>query len=210
MTPATRTLPDRRRSLESYARHASRYDATCSRIHGIRAAAIEALALRPGDVVFDVACGTGATLAPLAQRVGPGGRVVGVEHCPEMAAIARARAPANAEVVLSGVEELHAPLRADAMLLSYTHDVLQSPSAVRRLAHHAMPGCRVAVAGIRFLPWWYGWPVNLVMAWRSRPYITTYSGLRRPFALLEPYCFDFRLVRTFHAGSSYLGVGTFR
>ena len=203
-------LPDPQLSLRRYADHAASYDATCHRILGIRAAAIEALQLRPGDVVYDVACGTGATLAALAERVGPAGRVIGIEHSPEMAAIARSRAGANTEIVESAVEELRLDARADAMLLSYTHDVLQSPAAVQRLAQHAAPGCRVAVTGIRFLPWWYGWPVNLVMAVRSRPYITTFSGLRRPYALLERHCRDFRRVRTFHLGSSYLAVGAFR
>jgi hypothetical protein len=112
--------------------------------------------------------------------------------------------------VVSGVEELALATRADAMLLSYTHDVLQSPAAVRRLAQLGMPGCRVAVTGIRFLPWWYGWPVNAVMAVRSRPYITTFSGLRRPYALLERHCSEFREVRRYHLGSSYLGVGRLR
>ena len=203
-------LPDREASLRNYARHAPIYDDTCHRILGIRADAIEALALRPGDVVIDVACGTGATLAALAERVGPAGRVIGIEHSPEMAAIARERAAANTQVLVSAIEDVQLPTRADAMLLSYTHDVLQSPAAVRRVAQLGMPGCRLAVAGIRFLPWWYGWPVNLVMALRSRAYITTYSGLRRPWALLERHCDDFRMVRTYHAGSSYLGVGTLR
>ena len=203
-------LPDPQLSQRNYARHAAGYDATCRRIEGIRADAIDALGLRPGDTVIDVACGTGATLPALAQRVGPTGRVIGIEHCAEMAAIARARAPANTEVLMSAIEEAELATRADAMLLSYTHDVLQSPAAVRRLAQLGMPGCRLAVAGIRFLPWWYGWPVNLVMALRSRPYITTYSGLRQPWALLARHCDDFRMIRTYHAGSSYLGTGTFR
>ena len=203
-------LPDPRLSQRNYDRHAASYDATCRRILGIRAEAIAALALRPGETVLDVACGTGATLPALAEAVGPGGRVIGIEHSAAMAAIARTRAPGNAEVVVSAVEELRLPVRADAMLLSYTHDVLQSPAAVQRLAQLAMPGCRVAVTGIRFLPWWYGWPVNAVMALRSRPYITTYSGLRRPWALLERHCAGFRMLKTFHAGSSYLGLGTFR
>lgn len=201
------TPPDPELSQRKYARHAAGYDATCHRIEGIRAAAINALRLQPGETVFDVACGTGATLAALAARVGPSGRVIGLEHSPEMAAIARSRAGPNTEIVVGSIEELRLATRADAMLFSYTHDVLQSPMAVRRLAQHAMPGCRVAVAGIRFLPWWYGWPVNLAMAVRSRPYITTFSGLRRPYALLQAHCREFRELGHYHWGSSYVGAG---
>jgi len=204
--------PDRARSLASYARLAPGYDASSRRILHIREAALAALDARPGETVFDVACGTGPLLARLAGSVGPQGRVLGIEHSPEMAAIARARLAGShpgASVVVTSVEALATDLRADAMIFCYTHDVLQSPEALARLEEHAKPGCRVVVAGVRFLPWWWGFPVNLVTAIRTRAYLTTYRGLRRPWARLERQCPDFRILATFHAGSSYLGAGRF-
>ncbi len=44
-----------------------------------RRPAVDALRLRTGDTVLDVACGTGLNFALLAQRVGPGGRVIGLD-----------------------------------------------------------------------------------------------------------------------------------
>lgn len=204
--------PDRIRSLARYARLADGYDASSRHVLGIREAALAALAPAPGETVFDVACGTGPVLARLAQAVGPAGRVLGIEHSPEMAAIARARIAGGhpgASVLVTSIEELDTELRADAMLFCYTHDVLQSPRALERLARHAKPGCRVVVTGIRFLPWWWGFGVNLFTAIRTRPYLTTYRGLGRPWAGLESLCPGFRVLRTFHAGSSYLGAGRF-
>ena len=49
--------PDRQQALASYRDLAQGYEATCTRIQGIRAAAIALLALCEGDTVFDVACG---------------------------------------------------------------------------------------------------------------------------------------------------------
>jgi len=53
---------------------AAQYDASCKYTSWERAAAIEVLQIADGDVVFDVACGIGATLGSLAEKVGPRAR----------------------------------------------------------------------------------------------------------------------------------------
>ena len=47
--------------------------------------------LRPGYSVMDVGCGTGAITAGIARRVGPSGRVVGIDRDSALLEIARAR-----------------------------------------------------------------------------------------------------------------------
>jgi SAM-dependent methyltransferase len=54
--------------------------------------AIEALAPKPGEAIVDIGCGAGETVLQLAQRVGPGGRVIGVDIAPHLLALARHRA----------------------------------------------------------------------------------------------------------------------
>jgi len=49
--------------------------------------------LRPGEFVLDIGCGTGTLAIAAKRRVGPGGRVWGVDASPEM--LARARKKAN-------------------------------------------------------------------------------------------------------------------
>ncbi len=61
-----------------------------------RGMAVDATALRPGDSVIDVACGTGKLSVALAERIGPFGRVLGVDLSPGMVALAR---DANADLV---------------------------------------------------------------------------------------------------------------
>jgi demethylmenaquinone methyltransferase / 2-methoxy-6-polyprenyl-1,4-benzoquinol methylase len=55
-----------------------------------RRAAVAAAALGPADAALDVACGTGRLAALLAERVGPFGRVVGVDLSDGMLERARA------------------------------------------------------------------------------------------------------------------------
>lgn len=204
--------PDRERSLRNYAGLARRYDASCARIRSLRERAVEALELRPGETVFDIACGTGAAFPLLAQAVGARGRMLGVEQSPHMATQALARAaalPCHCEVLVSPVEDLASELRADAMLFSYTHDVLQSPGAVAALQRHAAPGCRVAVLGIRTLPWAWGFPLNVFVLLRARRYLTTLRGIHMPWAHLRTVCSDLAPVAYYQLGTSYLAVGRF-
>jgi ubiquinone/menaquinone biosynthesis C-methylase UbiE len=56
---------------------------------------VERLALRPGDRVLDVCCGSGASAIPAAEAVGPAGAVVGVDLAERLLALARAKAAAR-------------------------------------------------------------------------------------------------------------------
>ena len=205
--------PDAARALRNYRRLAQGYDATCKRIERLRLRAIQELGLRPGETVFDVACGTGPTLPTLATAVRPGGAVVGIEMCPEMASQARARVAAArlegiVEIIESAVETVHVRAVADAILLCYAHDVLQSPAALDRLLESAKPGARIVVLGMRTLAWPWGWPVNFFNLYRARCYMTTYSNLRRPWRLLEQRGAALREVHSALWGSAYIASGT--
>ena len=49
------------------------------------------LALAPGATILDVGCGIGATALPAAERVGPSGRILGIELCEQLLGRASAR-----------------------------------------------------------------------------------------------------------------------
>ena len=204
--------PDRAAALSSYQLLAPRYDAACRLIEPLRLAAIDVLAPKAGETVYDVACGTGAVLPSLAQRVGTRGRVIGIEQSLEMAQRAMARfpdgtLPPNVELLITAAEDASPPSPADAMLFCYTHDVLQSPRALDNLLAHARSGARVVILGLRLLPWWWGAPINLWNLWRGRHYRSTRRGLREPWALLTARVNELRVERCFHLGTNYLAVG---
>jgi ubiquinone/menaquinone biosynthesis C-methylase UbiE len=182
--------PDPRRAVAQYRRHAAGYDASARRTMALRRRAIDWLGLSPGERVLDVACGTGLSLPLLAERVGAAGRVVGVELSPEMIHQARERV---AQARLAQVDLVEAPVQDapleglfDAVLFNYTHDVLQSPRALANIFAHVRPGARVVAAGVKHPPAWL-FPLRWLRLWKARHYLTTYRGLARPWAPLEPY-----------------------
>jgi ubiquinone/menaquinone biosynthesis C-methylase UbiE len=80
--------------MHSAARH---YDLlawllTLGRERALRERLVELARLAPGEIVLDVGCGTGSLAVVAKGRVGPAGRVTGIDASPEMIAQARTKA----------------------------------------------------------------------------------------------------------------------
>lgn len=203
--------PDHGVALERYRRLAQRYDAATRLIAAKRLRAIALLRLASGDTVLDVACGTGAAFESLVRAVGPEGRVIGVEPCPEMMAIARQRCEAlglrNVTLVEASMEEARVPAPVDAALFSYAHDVLRSRRALDNVFAAVREGARIASVGAKLYPPALSF-LNFWVRWRVRHYVSTLDGLDRPWSLLEQYVPDFRIAQVTWLGSGYIGAGT--
>jgi ubiquinone/menaquinone biosynthesis C-methylase UbiE len=207
------TCPNAQRALDNYHLLATNYDATCTRIEKLRLIAVCSLALQPGETVFDIACGTGPTLPLLSHAVGPTGKVIGVELSSDMAALASERVAAiagcdNISVIQVATENFQPTTQADAVLLCYTQDVLQSAKALANLIDSAKSGARISILGMKTLPWLWGWPENIFNMYRARHYMTTYVNLDRPWRLLEARGANLRLIHTALWGSAYIVTGT--
>ena len=204
--------PDAARAIEKYRHHAAGYDVSAARTMALRRRAVDLLELRPGDVVLDVACGTGLSFPLLRERVGPGGKVIGIELSPDMLARARARVAArgwtNVVLVQSSMEDAPIEDALDAVLFNYTHDVLRSPAALERIFTHTRPGARVALAGVKHPPWWL-YPARLWRLANASPYLTTFEGLDRPWSLIEPYVSGLAITPVM-LGTNYLGAARAR
>lgn len=66
-------VPNRCQAVSQYRKRAAGYDRCTLLLDRYRRRAVERLLLGTGDVVIDVACGTGANFALLEQYVGPSG-----------------------------------------------------------------------------------------------------------------------------------------
>jgi ubiquinone/menaquinone biosynthesis C-methylase UbiE len=136
----------RERLIETYRKKAKHYDIT-SRLYpvpgyphqGQRLRAVQALGLRPGDRVIDLACGTGLNFPLIEDAIGPEGRIVGVDLTDAMLAQAQDRIAAhgwsNISLVQADAAEYGFPTQVDAILSTYA--LTQVPECAEVIAHGA-------------------------------------------------------------------------
>lgn len=175
---------NRRLALAQYRLRARFYDAELAAFEPVRRQAIACLQLQPGDTVLDIGCGTGLSFDRLQQGVGSEGCVVGIEQSPEMAEIALQRVAQHAwhHVILvnAPVERAAIPVRADAALFHFTHDILQHSDEIRRVVGHLKPGARVVAAGLQWSSPW-DWPTNWLVLMAALYSTTSLAGLGQPW-----------------------------
>jgi ubiquinone/menaquinone biosynthesis C-methylase UbiE len=132
--------------IDMYRKKARYYDLT-SRLSPVpgypvraqRLRAVEALRLRPGDTVVDIACGTGLNFPLIEKVIGPGGRLVGVDMTDAMLARARDRVEtngwSNVSLVHSDAAGFEFPAEVDAIVSTYA--LTQVPESAEVIAHGA-------------------------------------------------------------------------
>jgi arsenite methyltransferase len=199
-------------SIERYRRHAAGYDDSAQYTMPLRRRTIALLQLKPGQVVLDVGAGTGLSYALLRDGVGETGRVLAFEQSPEMFAQAQARVErerwANVWHACAAAETVQLPERADAVLFNYTHDILRAPAALANLMAQVKPGALIAIAGIKYFPWWTG-PLNIYTWLKNRPYNAKPGDLWHPWDQVETYCEAFQRWTT-QFGMGYIARGVKR
>jgi ubiquinone/menaquinone biosynthesis C-methylase UbiE len=132
--------------IETYRKKAKYYDIT-SRLYPApgypqraqRLRAVQALGLRPGDSVVDIACGTGLNFSLLEQAIGPDGRIVGVDLTDAMLAQAHGRIErngwSNVSLVQADAADFDFPGQVDAILSTYA--MSQVPECAEVIARGA-------------------------------------------------------------------------
>jgi len=117
----------------------------------ITALALDAAAPMAGETVLDVGCGCGATVLALAKRVGPSGRVLGVDVSGPMAARASQRIAdaglANAKVLVTDASAHDFMGEADLLFSRFGVMFFADPTAAfANLRRGMRPGGRLLCA----------------------------------------------------------------
>jgi ubiquinone/menaquinone biosynthesis C-methylase UbiE len=211
--------------IATYRKSAKHYDIT-SRLYPVpgypqvaqRLRTVQALGLRPGASVVDVACGTGLNFALLEQAIGPGGRIVGVDLTDAMLDQARERIKANGwdniSLVQSDAAEFEFPPQVDAILSTYA--LSQVPECAAVIAHGAAAlsaGGRWAVLDLKVPDRTPRWLTQLGTA-SVRPFASIDDWLmRRPWEAIrdamQEELTDVTWTELFF-GTAFLGAGSRR
>jgi len=193
-----------------YRQRAGIYDLELALFEPLRLQAVALLALRAGDTVLDLGCGTGLSLPLLAPAVGPRGHVIGIEQSPEMLGRARERVAQagwrQVRLVEAPVETAPVHVKADAALFHFTHDILQQPCALDKVLRLLKPGARVAAVGLQWAPPWAAL-VNLFVLPAALHSVSSLAGMDAPWRGLQARLGKLQ-VESLLGGGVYIAHGT--
>ena len=133
--------------IKEYAGAAQDYDRKWSfYVESTTRETIARLAMKPGDRVLDVGCGTGELLARLAAKY-PKAALAGIDPVPEMLAKAKGKLPAQADLRVGWANQLPWPDASFDIVVSCNmfHYITQPVAAIQEMERVLVPGGRLLI-----------------------------------------------------------------
>ena len=155
----------------------------------IRKRAVDRLALKPGDRVLEVGCGTGKNLALLREAVGPQGHVYGVDLSDGMLQVAdgtrKQNGWNNVTLVRSDVADYRPAEPVQGVLFSLSYNTMPHHAQVLRQAwEHLAPGGNLVVMDAKLPAGRFGGLILPFIIWAmkasvlSNPFVRPWEELR--------------------------------
>lgn len=211
-------MDEKQRMRTLYRKRARHYDFTANLFYllgfrewAYRKKAIAALALKPGDTVVELGCGTGINFSLLEKAVGPGGRIIGVDLTDAMLDQARKRAREhgwnNVELIECDAARYEFPNNMDGILATFVMTAVPEYDAVvARAAKVLAPGRRLVILELKRPERTPEWVVRLARIvlepFGVKPVHATYA----PWRSMEKY-FGRITMREYYFGVTYIAVG---
>lgn len=176
----------------------------------LRRKTIDSLHLQPGQTVLDIACGTGRNFLLILERIGAGGRLVGVDYTSAMLARAQIRVDRegweNVELIQSDAARIDLGRKFDAALCTLAIGVIPDYRvALDRMTAHVKPSGWLAIGDAKRSSGWkafvFNWLADLL------GYGAAEDMSRRPWELLREMLGDFHYEEWF-SGFFYAAGGS--
>jgi demethylmenaquinone methyltransferase/2-methoxy-6-polyprenyl-1,4-benzoquinol methylase len=175
----------------------------------MRRLTLDHLNLQPGQTVLDIACGTGANFPYILERIGPTGRLVGLDYSAAMLEEAQRQVDQhgwqNVTLLQHDAANFQLNQTFDAVLCVLGMVVIPDYiNAMQRAIEHTRPGGRLAIADLCENQRWYMQPFNKLMEALDATLIT--DTTRRPWELMQPWVEGYRREELL-AGYMYVASG---
>jgi len=212
------SIPGKDALSSLYRRRARFYDLTANlyyligfREFAYRSKAVESLMLKPGDTVVEIGCGTGLTFRLLQSRIGPGGRIIGVDLTDRMLDKAERRARDNnwnnIELVREDAARYRFPENISGILSTFAITLVpEFDEVIRRGSAALAPGGRLAILDFKL-------PANRLSVFAPvLAYITSPFGVsmelaeRHPWESVEKHL-DSISMEEYYGGYVYIATG---
>ena len=205
-----------------YRKRADRYDFTANLYYLIgypewkyRRLAIDRLSLKPGDTVLEIGCGTGLNFGLVQERIGPTGKLIGVDLTDAMLAQARARVERqgwdNVELIHEDAAKYEFPGELDGVYSTFALSLIpEAADIIRRSAESLTSDGRWSLLDFQIPEIWPEWLVD-AMLFLIKPFTPTNDWMeRKPWpeiqAALEAVLHQ-PSVQTYYLGMTYLMSG---
>ena len=164
-----------------YHKRAKRYDISANTYYllGIREfayrnMAVQALNLKQGDTVVEIGCGTGLNFRFLREKVGPAGKIIGVDLTPEMLSKAEERIKrhgwSNVTLVHSDAATYRFSELADGIISTFALTLVpEYDKVIQRGATGLRPGGRFVIVDFKKSDNWPMWLLKLFVI-LTRPF----------------------------------------
>jgi demethylmenaquinone methyltransferase/2-methoxy-6-polyprenyl-1,4-benzoquinol methylase len=148
------------------------------------------LKLQPGDIVLELACGTGINFPLYQQYIGPGGRIIGVDITDAMLEQAQKRVDNNGwkNVVLFQQDAVtyRTPLPVNAVISTYALSLFPGPEQVlKNITDSLLPDGRFVLLELQIPPSWPAWLGTAALVLMKPFAVTNEWANQRPWNVIQ-------------------------
>lgn len=204
--------------VELYQKRAKYYDISANlyyllgiREFAYRRIAVEALKLDRGDTVVELGCGTGLNFRFLRDRVGPEGKVIGVDLTADMLSSARQRIErhkwTNIDLIECDAVAYNFPEPLDGIISTFAITLIpEFDKIIKNGANALSRGKRLVVLDFKMPDSWPKWLIKFFVI-ITRPFgVTLDLADRHPWESIDQ-CLDLVELKKKYFGGIYIAAG---